>query len=148
MSEDLLMTKMNNIETKLDILLQALIGGGLKGLKLSGQETFSDSTQKQYLHSLTTKQHCALQMLMGGRDNSDIANRMGITINTAKVHVRGIAKKLGVSTRTQIIHKLTKEMSKINDSDYEVSSGGLPKDWHENYTDPDEHKFLYATKKK
>ena len=85
-------------------------------------------------------------MLLRGADNQEIADRMEVTINTAKVHVRGIAKKLGVSTRSQIIWKVHKEMIDIDENGYMMLSGGLPKDWDENYSEPDPFYGLYRSK--
>ena len=120
----------NHLQMKLDNLLNHLAFGTQQ--KVSRTEEVADvSEAKDYgkLETLTTKQHVALQMLLGGRSNQEISERMGITLNTAKVHVRGVAKKVGVSTRTQIILRLQKEFDACDEEKYLLMSGGLPKDW-------------------
>lgn len=95
------------------------------------------------LPKLTTKQHAALQMLLAGASNADIADRFGVTDNTAKVHVRTIAAKLGVNTRAQIVIRAKPIVDAIAPEDYRVLSGGLPKDWRLKYRKPDPFKPLY-----
>lgn len=99
------------------------------------------------LATLTPKQHVSLQMLMKGKSNAEIARRLGVTENTAKVHVRGIAKKYGVSTRSQVVMSAFPELDAINADQYKAMAGGLPKTWAEEYMDvsvrSDPHKKLY-----
>jgi DNA-binding NarL/FixJ family response regulator len=42
-----------------------------------------------------------LQLLASGQTNQEIAQTLGISKGTAKVHVERIIRKLGVSDRTQ-----------------------------------------------
>ena len=136
--------QLDRIEWKLDQVLAAILRGEV-GSDIAGTEV-ETRTVHLNMPQFTTKQHAALQMLLRGADNQEIADRMGVTINTAKVHVRGIAKKLGVSTRSQIIWKVHKEMIDIDENGYMMLSGGLPKDWDENYSEPDPFYGLYRSK--
>ena len=95
---------------------------------------------------MTTKQHAVLQMLLGGKSNQDIADRFGVTDNTAKVYVRSIAKKLGVNTRAQIVARTLQAYNSIDESSYRMVAGGLPKDWDENFVVPDPFAQLYVRK--
>lgn len=95
------------------------------------------------LPKMTTKQHAALQMLLAGASNIEIAKRFGVTDNTAKVYVRTIAGKLGVHSRAQIILKVKDAFDAMRDDDYRIESGGLPKDWHAHWKRPDPYKHLY-----
>ncbi len=81
------------------------------------------------LHKLTVKQHATLQMIINGASNRDIAEVFGVTENTAKVHVRSLAKKLGVTSRSQIVAKALRPMEQITDAGYMAASKGLPKNW-------------------
>lgn len=84
---------------------------------------------------LTTKQHVVLQMLLAGRGNQEIADRLGVSVNTAKVHVRGVARKYGCNTRSQVVMKAYDEFETIPQSAYVAVSGGLPKDWSSKWLD-------------
>ena len=97
------------------------------------------------LHSMTPKQHIALQMLLAGCSNRDIAEQLGVTENTAKVHVRTLASKLGLNTRAKIVAKMVDVMERIDPEDYMEASSGIPKDWHRTMRlmDPDPCAGLY-----
>ena len=99
------------------------------------------------LFMLTTKQHAALQMLLDGRSNIEIAERFGVSDDTAKVYVRTIAKKYDCNTRAQIVTATLEEFNSISDDVYMRISGGLPKDWHRNYEEPDVFSELYTRKR-
>lgn len=94
--------------------------------------------------NMTTKQHCAYQMLMHGKSNAEIAARMGVTESTAKVYVRSIMKKLGVSTRSQVILATQEAFAEIGDAEYE-GMAGIPKNWDETWTPDDPYKAKYMT---
>jgi len=128
--------EMARLEAKLDTII----------LMLSRQMPANDplAMRTSELGRLTTKQHAALQMLFNGKSNREIAQRMGVTENTAKVYVRAIAAKVGVTTRSQIVMRLLNEYEKIPEEDYRVLSGGLPKNWDAMWTDPDPHSGLYT----
>lgn len=81
------------------------------------------------LSGLTVRQHAALQMLLNGKSNAEIAERLGVSENTAKVHVRLIAKKIGVAKRQQIVGFFRRVFDDIAEDDYRTLSRGLPKDW-------------------
>ena len=72
---------------------------------------------------------------------------MGVSINTAKVHVRGMFKKVGVNSRAQLIYRTSKEFEEIDDNGYMMMTGGLPKDWDANFVEPDPFARLYAEKR-
>ena len=99
------------------------------------------------LPMLTTKQHAALQMVLRGAGNVEIAERFNVSVNTSKVYVRAIAKKLGVKTRGQIIVKMLDSYRSIDDNSYRLMAGGLPKDWDKNYYKPDPFSSLYKFEK-
>jgi DNA-binding CsgD family transcriptional regulator len=132
--------KLVRIEAKLDTLIQLVSA-------MSGKQTTpTGSVQHGNLARLTTKQHAALQMLLSGKSNGAIADRFGVSTNTAKVYVRSIAAKLGVNTRNQIIVMMLDDYKNISEEDYRLISGGLPKYWDRDYEKPDQYAELYATK--
>lgn len=146
------MDQLERIEWKLDQLLAALA--------VRGQTTEDSGVNKQeknddaeagiqvdhgvvFLGRLTAKQHATFQMLAAGCRNREIAQRFGVTENTAKVYVRGIANKLKVRTRSEIVMRLWAAFRAIDDESYRMMSGGLPKDWHKNFVEPDPFAHLY-----
>jgi DNA-binding NarL/FixJ family response regulator len=122
-----IMEMLRQLDAKLDKLME------IKRQRLA-RDKFPD---------LTTKQHAALQMLLAGCSNQAIAERMGIALSTAKLHVRAIMAKLGVTTRAQVVIKAKDWFDETPADEYRISSGGLPKDWHRRYRKPDPYAHLY-----
>jgi len=85
------------------------------------------------LRTMSTKQHAALQMVLGGATNQEIASRFSIAESTAKVYVRGFMTHLNVRNRTQAAMIIKPVMDRLSLNDYEELSGGLPLDWHRNF---------------
>jgi DNA-binding NarL/FixJ family response regulator len=52
---------------------------------------------------LSARQAEVLELLLKGLPNKLIARRLGISENTAKIHVSAVLRALGVSTRTQAL---------------------------------------------
>ncbi len=52
---------------------------------------------------LTAKQLQVLELLSQGQSNKGIANHLGLSPNTIKIHVTEILRKLGVSSRSQAV---------------------------------------------
>lgn len=124
------------IEQKLDALTKLV-------LEVKAEKR-KDAPELRVLHNLTTKQHVALQMILAGCSNMDIARAMGVTENSAKVHVRTVAAKIGVSSRAQIVARMLPVMGQVDPSEYEYMSGGLPLDWINREPDErDEYDHLY-----
>ena len=96
---------------------------------------------------MTTKQHVVLQMLTRGASNDEIAKRMGVTINTAKVHVRSVARKLGERKRAAIGVRASEWLSGLEPEEYSRLSGGLPINWDAEYRHPDPYASLYKAER-
>ncbi len=52
-------------------------------------------------YNLTLKEKKVLELIKIGNSNSEISQKLNITVNTVKVHVCSILQKLGVEDRTQ-----------------------------------------------
>ena len=142
--------QLDRIEWKLDQILGALMAKAYHAP--TNGEVSPMGTQAQQAHQaempqLTTKQHAALQMLLRGADNAEIAERFNVSPNTAKIYVRGIAKKLEVSTRAQIVVRLLDVFNDLDDNSYRAMTGGLPKDWDATYVHPDPFARLYRVER-
>lgn len=125
------MDKLNEKISRLEGRLESLERLVDRLLVNGGSATTSSDLKEAVLPRLTVKQHVVLQMIMAGKSNADIGKRLNVTENTAKVHVRGIAKKYGVSTRSQIVMCALPEIESVSESQYQVMSGGIPRDWGE-----------------
>jgi DNA-binding CsgD family transcriptional regulator len=95
------------------------------------------------LPHLTTKQHAALQMLLRGASNQEIAERFGVTVNTAKVYVRGLFAKFDVHNRASVVIVARDRFEAVPEAEYVRWSGGLPKDWDRHWCAPDPFAPLY-----
>ena len=131
---------LERIEKKIDKIAEAL---GVREL----DTPLRKGAENNELPMLTTKQHAALQMVLRGAGNEEIAGRFNVSVNTSKVYVRAIARKLGVKSRGQIIVKVLDVFRSVDDNSYRIMSGGLSKDWDENYSEPDPFAPLYKFEK-
>lgn len=144
------MSKLDDITRKLDIILNAM---GLEDIPTTEENSppspsgGADLPAKKILSCLTTKRHATLQMLVAGCSNQEIAERLGVSINTVKGSIRSIAKRCGVKNRVEITLMLEKELTMTHPDEYEVMSKGLPIDWHKKYTSPDPYFEKYGIKK-
>lgn len=135
------------LEAKLDIILNHIIGqsgGGGGGSATSVQAGELNAAELSLLRNMTTKQHVVLQLLIQGLRNQDIAPIMNIGENTVKLHVRSVCKKFGVKTRGQAAMFGQDILDRADPQEYQRLSGGLPLDWSEDLTVPDEYAPLYA----
>jgi len=57
----------------------------------------------QHDYGLTERELEVLSLLVEGLSNAEIADRLVVSVATAKFHVRGILSKLGVSSRTEAV---------------------------------------------
>ena len=144
-------TQLDRIEWKLDQVLGALANKSNTDSSVaptSGGSGNLDTLGKlETLPDMTSKQHASMQMLLRGADNNEIGERFNVSPNTAKVYVRSIAKKLKVNSRAQIVVKLLDVFNEVDDNAYRIMSGGLPKDWDQNYQFPDPFAKLYRVER-
>lgn len=129
---------LRRIEGKLDALL-ILMGRQVD----APRSVLPRPTGTELLPRMTTKQHAALQMVLRGAGNPEIAERFGVSVNTAKVYVRGLFKKFDVNSRAGIVLQAKTPFDLAEGTDYVRMSGGLPKDWDAKYEAPDPFAHLY-----
>jgi len=136
-------TQLDRIENKLDHLIMKLSLMDDSKPTTTPMPTQPQAQTKHHhdathlLHGWTIKQHVCLQMLLRSASNEEIAERLGVTVNTAKVHVRTLMKKLQVSSRASIVAKCLVPFNEVDPDTYIRMTRGLPKDWDENYEEPD-----------
>ena len=95
--------------------------------------------------SLSFKMHAALQMLLRGASNREIAERFQVAEPTAKVYVRQIAAKFGVKKRPEIIRKASPIFQTISSDEY-LLIAGLPKTWDARWDGTDTYTARIRTK--
>jgi DNA-binding NarL/FixJ family response regulator len=105
--------KSSPIKVMLDALRQVLAGGtyfpeslidGAPTVSLAAARAANNSqseTARARLDLLTHRQRDVLALVGEGRSNKDIADTLGISEGTVKVHVSAILKALGTTNRTQ-----------------------------------------------
>lgn len=152
MSNDGLRYELARLDAKLDVIINYLMTQQTMGP--SAQQA-SPSTQLStgeiaLMRSLTTKQHCALQLVERGLRNQDISDVLSVTENTVKLHVRAVCKKMGVKNRQQaatVAHDIYRSIDPV---EYERLSGGIPLTWADtlspDHADP--YAPLYAPTRK
>ena len=133
------MKQLDRIEWKLDNIIDRL-NNGLATRQVS-PPIEADDRPEVVLSGFTTKQHGVIQMICRSATNVEIGKRLQISENTAKVHVRTIARKFGVQMRSQVILKTINALKEIDDESYRLLSKGLPKDWDANYDKEDGKAF-------
>jgi LuxR family transcriptional regulator, maltose regulon positive regulatory protein len=61
------------------------------------------ATEASLIEPLSTREQEVLELLAAGLSNSEIAERLVVTVGTVKTHMKSIYSKLGVHSRTQAI---------------------------------------------
>ncbi len=89
------------IEGLIQVVTDALAGSLAAGTWLSAQGYRDSSTLSPI--DLTDRQVQVLSMICEGRNNREIAAALGISEITAKSHVSGLFRALGVVSRTQAV---------------------------------------------
>lgn len=70
---------------------------------LASDDLKSDAAMWDRLPTLTEREHATLSRLLHGLSNKDIADALGISLDTVKVHLRHVYAKLGVHRRAQLL---------------------------------------------
>jgi ATP/maltotriose-dependent transcriptional regulator MalT len=77
-----------------------------------GEPAFDHSSSRTNLplHKTSkSQQQCCLELLEQGFSNHEIANTMGISINTVKYHLKNLYRIMGVNNRTAAVRLLCSE---------------------------------------
>ena len=96
---------------------------GLRGIRLMLQSETSDDNPEtaevlpdfeegSVTDSLTPRQKEVVSLILKGHKNQAIAEKLSISPNTVKTHVRNIYSKAGVSSRANLILKITGRLKK------------------------------------
>ena len=131
MSVQTLKFDLARIEAKLDIITNLLLSNSTANQSSSvlSQDVKVSAAELSLLRTMTSKQHVTSQLLIEGWSNKDIGQVLNIGENTVKLHVRAVCKKVGTKTRGQAALVLNDIMERVDPTDYQKASGGLPVDW-------------------
>jgi len=83
--------------------------------------------------TMTLKQNAALQLVLKGYSNSQMAEVFDCSPSTCKVHVRGVMDKVNAHTRAKVILAVKRMFDAVDEGVY-LGVAGLAKDWSD---DPD-----------
>ena len=64
-------------------------------------------------HNLSEREEEVSRLLIKGETNSDIGEKLFISVNTVKSHIKNIYKKLDVSNRIQLIHLIQENENEV-----------------------------------
>ncbi|HTH99756.1 MAG TPA: response regulator transcription factor [Acidisoma sp.] len=71
-------------------------------LFMDGQPAVAAAPPKAADGRLTQREHAVLDLIRLGKPNKVVADELGMSASTVKVHVRNIMQKMGVANRTQV----------------------------------------------
>jgi len=72
---------------------------------------WSDAEQAQMEARLTNRQRQIYGLLSQGLTNADIAGRLGLSVNTVRVHIHGILQRLQLDNRMQVVLRAARKRS-------------------------------------
>ena len=129
MSVQTLKFDLARMEAKLDIITNLLLSNSTTASKdVLSQDVKVSAAELSLLRTMTSKQHVTSQLLIEGWSNKSIGEVLNIGENTVKLHVRAVCKKVGTKTRGQAALVLNDIMERVDPTDYQKASGGLPID--------------------
>jgi len=126
--------KVIGLEAKLEFVV-SLIRGDNKEFTTNNNNKKSDD-DCTLMREFTPKQHAVIQMIWQGFGTDAMAETLEVSSATIKVHIRGVMRRAGLKTRSQIAMIAERCMQQMGDSEY-LRTSGIPKDW---CMRPDEYK--------
>ena len=150
MPNDNLRYEIARLDAKLDIIINQLMNGASSPSSALNTGDKLSTSEIALMRSMTTKQHCSLQMLTMGARNQDIAAVLDVAENTVKLHVRAVCKKMSVKNRQQAATVAHDIYNNIDAEEYERLSRGIPLGWAHHLKEgvPDPYAPLYAPTRK
>ncbi len=90
MKRQLLTSQIDNLNTQ----VSSLVEGTTDGLKIDREEI-----DNRAANPLTDREFEILMLAVSGKNNSEIAEELHVSVNTIKFHLKKIYEKLGVNSR-------------------------------------------------
>ncbi|MDV7144387.1 hypothetical protein R3X27_17040 [Tropicimonas sp. TH_r6] len=98
------------------------------------------------LHTMSSAEHVALQMLLDNRSNHEISVCLDVEEPRVAEWVDSVIAKLRAGRRSEIRKLVAPLMEAIPPESYLRASGGIPKDWNDKYGVggiPDPYRHIY-----
>jgi DNA-binding NarL/FixJ family response regulator len=135
--------ELEHLRSQLSILKELLLEGRNAPAAPKSLPSGSEVTPHDMIfRSLTTKQHVVLQMAIAGAKGREIAERMGVSLGTVKVHLDTLFRKFSVHTRVALAMIGLRLMERVSDEDY-LLMARIPKNWSQTWTPEDPYKEKY-----
>ncbi len=90
MKRQLLTSQIDNLNTQ----VSSLVEGTTDGLKIDREEI-----DNRAANPLTDREFEILMLAVSGKNNSEIAEELHVSVNTIKFHMKKLYEKLGVNSR-------------------------------------------------
>lgn len=72
---------------------------------LENRSTVDMSSKYPYFDLLTLREREIVRLVLSGESNQEIAEELGLSINTVKMHMQNIFIKLGIRRRCQLFNR-------------------------------------------
>ena len=112
-----------SIITRLEKIETQIAGPSAKVAKTS-----AEAVLREKLDRVTVKRHAVLTATLGGVGYDEIANIMGCSSTTVKLHLKGVLDILDIPTRSALLVSHKEILAPIPDKEYE-SRYGVSKRW-------------------
>lgn len=106
-------SKASSGEVLLRAVREVLDGGVPTPVRSASGAAPADGKAPAERFGLTTAQARVLELLAGGRSNREIAELLGLTEGTVKVHMTAIYRALGVSSRSQALVAIARSGTRL-----------------------------------
>lgn len=106
-------SKASSSEALLQAVREVLDGGVRTPVHGASSPVRHDAKAPAERFGLTTAQSRVLELLAGGRSNREIAELLGLTEGTVKVHMTAIYRALGVSSRSQALVAIARSGTRL-----------------------------------
>lgn len=106
--------------------------GRSEGSSLQVTTNDDDYQTRTALFGMSPRMHAALQMIIRGASNREIAERFGTDENSIKVTVYAVLRKLGVSKRGVAAMRAKPVIDNMSHEQY-LALATIPKDWDETW---------------
>ncbi|MBP7442609.1 MAG: response regulator transcription factor [Thauera sp.] len=106
-------SKASSGEVLLRAVREVLDGGVPTPVRSAASPVRASARAPAERFGLTTAQARVLELLAGGRSNREIAELLGLTEGTVKVHMTAIYRALGVSSRSQALVAIARSGARL-----------------------------------
>lgn len=114
------------LEAQVSMLSKMVMSVGQQGA--IGPAGLTDDAAFRAVAEMSQRQVATLLMVLEGYKLARVAERFGVSESTAKIYVTGAMRRLGASSRAQMIIKAREIMGVLDDKQW-LEACGIPKDF-------------------